>query len=71
MSAGLWFALRGFADGGFLRLLIAVVVAVGAGGLVYLGLAKLLKLEELSIVRQLVRRRGGGAACRTRVAGAD
>jgi putative peptidoglycan lipid II flippase len=61
VSAGLWFALRGFADGGFLRLLIAVVVAVGAGGLVYLGLAKLLKLEELSIVRQLVRRRGGGA----------
>ena len=53
--------MRGFAEGGFLRLLVAVVVAVGAGGLVYLGLAKLLKLEELSIVRQLVRRRRGRA----------
>ena len=59
VSAGLWYALRGFADGGFVRLLIAVVIAVGAGGLVYLGLAKLLKLDEFSIVRRLVRRRSG------------
>ena len=57
VSAGLWFALRGFAAAGFVPLLIAVLVAVGAGGAVYLGLARLLKLDELSIVRQLARRR--------------
>ncbi|HEY5168701.1 MAG TPA: murein biosynthesis integral membrane protein MurJ [Thermoleophilia bacterium] len=71
VSAGLWYALRGFADGGFVRLLIAVVVAVGAGGLVYLGLAKLLKLDELSIVRQLVRRRGGSGPASEPPAAAD
>jgi hypothetical protein len=39
-----------------------VVAAVTAGGAVYLGLAKLLKLEELSVVRQVFgRRRRGGA----------
>ena len=60
VSGGLWLALRGFAAGGFLPLLSAVVAAVGAGGLVYLGLARLLRLEELAVVRQLLRRRGGG-----------
>ena len=57
VSGGLWFALRGFADRGFLALLATVLVAVGAGAAVYLGLAKLLKLEELAVVRQLLRRR--------------
>lgn len=61
VSAGLWYALRGFADGGFAQLLVALVVAVGAGGLVYLGVAKALKLEELAVVRQMLRRRGGPA----------
>ena len=39
------------------------MAAVAAGGAVYLGLARLLKLEELSVVRQVLRRRGrrGGA----------
>ena len=57
VSAGLWFALRGFAAAGFVPLLIAVLAAVGAGSAAYLGLARLLKLDELSIVRQLARRR--------------
>ena len=57
VSAGLWYALRGFAAGGFPQLLVAVLVAVGAGGLVYVGLARLLKLEELAEVWRLLRRR--------------
>jgi len=61
VSAGLWFALRGFAAGGFGPLLVTVLVAVVAGGLVYLRLAKILKLEELATVRQLWRRRRGPA----------
>ena len=62
VSGGLWTALRGFADRGFFALLVAVLIAVGAGGAVYLGLARLLKLEELAVVRQLVRRRRRSAA---------
>ena len=46
-----------FAAGGFPQLVVAVVAAVAAGGAVYLGLARLLKLEELSVVRQVLRRR--------------
>jgi hypothetical protein len=38
-------------------LVITVIAAVAAGGAVYLALAKLLKLEELSVVRQVLRRR--------------
>jgi putative peptidoglycan lipid II flippase len=62
VSGGAWYALRGFADGGFLRLLVSVLVAVTAGGLVYLGLAKLLKLEELNMVWRLLRRRSAAPA---------
>jgi putative peptidoglycan lipid II flippase len=58
VSGGLWFALHGFAARGFLPLLVSVLVSVGAGGLVYLRLAKVLRLEELAAVRQLWRRRG-------------
>ena len=65
VSGGLWYALRGFAAAGFVPLLLALVAAVGAGGLVYLGLAKALRLEELAVLRQLMRRRstdpGAGA----------
>jgi hypothetical protein len=39
-----------------------VIAAVAAGSAVYLGLAKLLKLEELSVVRQVLRRRRRGGA---------
>ncbi|MEI6726098.1 MAG: hypothetical protein WCN81_07745, partial [Actinomycetes bacterium] len=62
VSGGVWLALRGFAGGGFLRLLVSVLAAVAAGGLVYLGLAKLLKLEELNLMWRLLRRRGATPA---------
>jgi peptidoglycan biosynthesis protein MviN/MurJ (putative lipid II flippase) len=59
VSYGVWWALQDFADGGFAQLVVVVIAAVAAGGAVYLGLAKLLKLEELSVVRQVFRRRRG------------
>jgi putative peptidoglycan lipid II flippase len=62
VSGGLWLGLRGFAAGGFLRLLLSVLLAVGLGGLVYLGLAKALKLEELDLAWRLLRRRGAAPA---------
>jgi putative peptidoglycan lipid II flippase len=58
VSGGIWYGLHGFAAGGFLPLLVAVAVAVGAGGAAYLGLAKALGLEELTMVWRLLRRRG-------------
>lgn len=60
VSYGVWWALEDFADRGFVQLVVVVVAAVAAGGAVYLGLAKLLGLEELSVVRQVLRRRRGG-----------
>jgi putative peptidoglycan lipid II flippase len=62
VSAGVWYALRGFAAGGFLPLLVAVFAAVAAGGAVYVGLARLLGLEELAEVWRLLRRRRVGPA---------
>ena len=59
VSDGLWLALQDFAAGGFLPLVAVVIAAVVAGGVVYLGLAKLLRLEELSVVRRCC---GAGAA---------
>jgi putative peptidoglycan lipid II flippase len=57
VSYGVWWALEDFATGGFGRLVAAIALAVLAGAAVYFGLAKLLRLEELAVVRQLVRRR--------------
>jgi hypothetical protein len=57
VSCGVWWALRDLAERGFWGLLAALVAAVVAGGAAYVGLAKLLKLEELSVVRQVFRRR--------------
>jgi hypothetical protein len=37
-------------------LLVSVLVAVGLGGLAYLGAAKLLKVEELGTALRLLRR---------------
>ena len=62
VSYGVWRALQGFAAGGFWPLLASVLVSVAAGGAVYLGMARLLKLEELVVVRQLLRRRRRKAA---------
>jgi putative peptidoglycan lipid II flippase len=60
VSYGVWWALQDFAAGGFVQLVVVVIAAVAAGGAVYLGLAKLLGLEELSVVRQVLRRRRRG-----------
>jgi putative peptidoglycan lipid II flippase len=62
VSYGVWWVLQDFADGGFVPLVVTVIAAVAAGAAVYLGIAKMLKLEELSVVRQVLRRRrrGGG-----------
>ena len=63
VSGGLWFALHWFAALGFLPLFVSVVVAVFTGGLTYLRISKVLRLEELASVRRLwsrKRRRGGG-----------
>jgi putative peptidoglycan lipid II flippase len=57
VSFGLWRALRGFADGGLAQLLLSVVVVFAAGGLAYVGAARLLRLEELHVLGTLVRRR--------------
>jgi putative peptidoglycan lipid II flippase len=57
VSYGVWWALQDFAADGFVQLVVTVIAAVAAGGAVYLGLARLLKLEELSVVRQVLRRR--------------
>ena len=62
VSGGLWYALHWFAARGFVPLFVSVVVAVVAGGLTYLRISKVLKLEELASVRRLwsrKRRRGG------------
>jgi hypothetical protein len=57
VSYGVWRALEGYAARGFPQLVVTVAAAVTLGGAVYLGLARLLKLEELSVVRQVLRRR--------------
>jgi putative peptidoglycan lipid II flippase len=57
VSYALWRALQDFAAGGFWPLLATVGIAVAAGAAVYLGLARLLRLEELSVVRQVLSRR--------------
>ncbi len=58
VSGAAWHLLRGFAAGGLLPLLAAVLVAVSAGALVYLGVAKALRVEELDVL-QMLRRRAG------------
>ena len=65
VSGGLWFALHWFAALGFVPLFLSVVVAVFAGGLTYLRISKVLRLDELASVRRLwsrKRRRGGPVA---------
>jgi len=59
VSYGVWRALQDYAAGGFWPLLVSVLAAVCAGAAAYLGLAKLLRLEELAVVRQLLRRTPG------------
>ena len=56
VSFGLWRGLRSFADSGLVPLIVVVVAVFGAGGLVYLCAAMLLRVEELSVVNLLLRR---------------
>jgi len=56
VSLVLWHGLRSFADSGLGALIVVVVAVFGCGGLVYLGAAKLLRVEELSVVNLLLRR---------------
>jgi len=62
VSFAVWQALGGLADEGFWGLLAAVLAAAGAGALVYIVLARVLRLEELSLVWQALRRRRPPAA---------
>jgi putative peptidoglycan lipid II flippase len=57
VSWGVWQLLAGYADGGLVPLLVAVLAAVGAGAVTYVGIARLLKLDELSAVWDMLRRR--------------
>jgi putative peptidoglycan lipid II flippase len=57
VSYGAWRLLEGWAAGGFLPLLAAVLAAVAAGAAVYVGLARALRLEELALAWRLLRRR--------------
>jgi putative peptidoglycan lipid II flippase len=52
-----WQQLQGYAAGGFLPLLTAVLIAVAAGAAVYVALARLFKLDELTAVWRALRRR--------------
>jgi putative peptidoglycan lipid II flippase len=56
VSFGLWSGLHHFADRGLGRLILAVVLVFGISGLSYLAAARLLRVEELSVVRLLWRR---------------
>lgn len=57
VSYGVWTALDGLGGGGFWGQLAAALVAVAAGAAVYVGLARLLGLEELTLVWRALRRR--------------
>ncbi len=57
VSYAAWRALQEFAAAGLWQLGTAVVVSVAAGGAVYLALARVLRLEELGVVRAVLRRR--------------
>lgn len=61
VSYGLWRLLEGFFDRGLLEQLVVVGLIVFLGGVAYLGVARLFRLEELSLLRSLVRRRSRAA----------
>jgi putative peptidoglycan lipid II flippase len=60
ISVGLWRGLHAFADRGFAQLLVVVLGSLAFGGLAYVGMARLLRVEELAVVSRLLRRRGRG-----------
>jgi putative peptidoglycan lipid II flippase len=56
VSFGIWDLLDGALGRGLLGQIVSLGVALGAGGLVYLGAARLLRIAELDQVMRLVRR---------------
>jgi peptidoglycan biosynthesis protein MviN/MurJ (putative lipid II flippase) len=54
-------ALGGALDPGLVRDLVTVVAGVVVGAGVYLGVARLLRVQELALLLDVVRRRGLGA----------
>jgi putative peptidoglycan lipid II flippase len=60
VSVGLWRGLEGYADRGFVALLGIVAGSLALGGGAYLGVARLLRVDELAVVSRLLRRGGHG-----------
>jgi putative peptidoglycan lipid II flippase len=58
VSYGVWRGLEHVATHGFLLLAVCLVATVAAGAVAYVGLAKALRLEELTLVWRALRRRG-------------
>jgi putative peptidoglycan lipid II flippase len=57
LSYGLWVALRGLYDYGLLVQFLVVIVIVAVSGAAYLGIAKVLGIPEMDLLREMVRRR--------------
>jgi putative peptidoglycan lipid II flippase len=62
VSLLVWAALRGFAQEGEVRLLMALFAVIVAGAAAYLGTALLLRIDELSQLASLLRRSGRARA---------
>lgn len=52
-----WRELQGFAEGASVRALVVLLLTVAVSGAVYVGAARLLRVEELGLVWGVVRRR--------------
>ena len=61
VSWGVWRGLQGVAAHGFVALAVCVLATVAAGAVAYVGIAKALGLEELTLVWRALRRRGGAS----------
>jgi hypothetical protein len=61
VSYGVWRGLQGVAAHGFVALAVCVLATVAAGAVAYVGIAKALGLEELTLVWRALRRRGGAS----------
>jgi len=57
VSYGIWDVLDGILGRGLLGQIVSLGAGLGLGGLVYLGLARLMRIEELAQITRLVRRR--------------
>jgi putative peptidoglycan lipid II flippase len=71
VSWSAWRLLDGFAAAGFAQRLVALAVAMALGAAVYVGLSRALRLPELGLVWQAVRRRGGAGPGGPAAGGSD